>query len=271
MSPRSYHSRNKIDGPFAPRLIKMLKSPAYRVLSRSAHRVLARIEIELYQHGGDDNGNLKLTYDHLVEYGIDRDAIAPAIRELEGLGFIEVTERGRGGAGSWHEPNRFRLTYRPVGNARPTHEWQHIETTEQAAANARAARKASASKNRTPVGENRSFQSGKLRLERPATSPGNPDYSPVGKSPTPSISRVSRTRDSAATPLPQGDAWAQQNAPGAQPVGFGEPSSVDSGRHSRASLMTYVANVIDEKLHDLDQVRVSARRRLRAVLSDGEH
>jgi hypothetical protein len=35
--------------------------------------------------------------------------------------------------------------------------------------------------------------------------------------------------------------------------------------------MTYVANVIDDKLYDLDQVRVSARRRLRAVLSDGEH
>src|SRR5262249_14985494 len=181
MSHRSYHRHNKIDGPFAPRLIKMLKSPAYRALTQSAHRILSRIEIELYQHGGEDNGKLVVTYDQFVEYGVDRDSIAPAIRELVALGFIEVTEQGRGGAGSWHEPNRFRLTYRPVGNARPTHEWQHIETTEQAAANARAARKASASKNRTPVGENRSFQSGKLRLERPVTSPGNPDYSPVGK------------------------------------------------------------------------------------------
>jgi hypothetical protein len=192
MSHRSYHRRNKIDGPFAPRLIKMLKSPAYRALSQSAHRILSRIEIELYQHGGEDNGKLVVTYDHFVEYGVDRDSIAPAIRELVALGFIEVTEQGRAGAGSWHEPNRFRLTYRPVGNARPTHEWEHIETREQSAAIARAARKSSASKNRIPVGENRSFQSGEVRLERPVTSPGNPDYGPVGKTPTPSTSRISR-------------------------------------------------------------------------------
>ena len=183
MSHRSYHRRNKIDGPFAPRLIKMLKSPAYRVLSLSAHRVLARIEIELYQHGGDDNGNLKLTYDHLVEYGVDRDAIAPAIRELAGLGFIEVTERGRGGAGSWHEPNRFRLTYRPVGNARPTHEWQHIETTEQAAANARAARKHPPPKTEP--------QSGKTAV----SSPENSDWKgPLPVRETPTTARSGKAR-----------------------------------------------------------------------------
>src|SRR5262249_58429383 len=107
---------------------------------------------------------------------------------------------------------------------------------------------------KTPIGKAR-YQSGKPRLQPSRENP----------------SRVSRTRESAATPLSQGDAWARQNAPGAQPVGFGEPSSVDSGRHSRASLMTYVANVIDDNLYELDQVRVSARRRLRAVLSDGEH
>src|SRR5262249_18328912 len=120
---RDYTRRNKIDGPFAPRLIEMLESPAYRALTTlSAHRVLARIELELPHHGGDDNGKLLVTYEHFIEYGIDKDAIAPAIRELAALGFIEVTEQGRGGAGGWHEPNQFRLTYRPVGNARPTHE-----------------------------------------------------------------------------------------------------------------------------------------------------
>src|SRR5262249_41798135 len=91
---RRYPHCNKIDGPFAPRLITMLKSPAYRALSLSAHRILARLEIELYQHGGEDNGKLIVTYDHFVEHGIDRDAIAPALRELEALGFIEIPERG---------------------------------------------------------------------------------------------------------------------------------------------------------------------------------
>jgi hypothetical protein len=41
-----------------PRLIEMLRSPAYRALSRAAHQVLARIEIELADHGGMDNGKL---------------------------------------------------------------------------------------------------------------------------------------------------------------------------------------------------------------------
>jgi hypothetical protein len=56
--------------------------------------VLARIEIELADHGGMDNGKLIVTFEQFVEYGIERHAIAPAIRELEALGFIEITEHG---------------------------------------------------------------------------------------------------------------------------------------------------------------------------------
>jgi hypothetical protein len=185
---RRYPHCNKIDGPFAPRLITMLKSPAYRALSLSAHRILARLEIELYQHGGEDNGKLIVTYDHFVEHGIDRDAIAPALRELEALGFIEIPERGR--AGNWHEPSKYRLTYRPVGRARPTHEWGHVQTMEQAQAIARAARKTEA--------ENLELQSGKTGVSGPEnpdqktafSGPENPDYGLVRKTPTPSISRV---------------------------------------------------------------------------------
>jgi hypothetical protein len=61
----------------------MMESPAYRVLSLSARRVLDRIMIELAHHGGNDNGKLPVTYEHFEEYGIHRHAIAPAIRELE--------------------------------------------------------------------------------------------------------------------------------------------------------------------------------------------
>ena len=67
---KSYLRRNKFSGQFAGRLIAMLQSPAYRVLSLSAHRLLARIEIELAKHGGDDNGKLPVTYEQFVEYGI---------------------------------------------------------------------------------------------------------------------------------------------------------------------------------------------------------
>ena len=73
--------RNKIDGQFNARTLKMMESPAYRALSLSARRVMDRICIELMHHGGNDNGKLPVTYEHFVEYGIARHAIAPAIRE----------------------------------------------------------------------------------------------------------------------------------------------------------------------------------------------
>lgn len=133
---------NKIDGQFNARLIEMMESPAYRVLSLTAHRVLDRICIELAQHGGNDNGRLPVTYEHFVEYGIHRHAIGPAIRELEALGFIEVTQRGRPSAGEFRLPNHFRITWvncksTPI----PSHEWRRIPDSETAEALAHAARK----------------------------------------------------------------------------------------------------------------------------------
>jgi hypothetical protein len=78
--------RNSINGQFAARLIEMLESPAYRVLSRSGHMVLARIEIELAHHGGNDNGRLPVTTEDFVQYGMHRTSVAPAIREAKALG-----------------------------------------------------------------------------------------------------------------------------------------------------------------------------------------
>lgn len=133
---------NKIDGQFNARLIEMMESPAYRVLSLTAHRVLDRICIELAQHGGNDNGKLPVTYEHFVEYGIHRHAIAPAIRELEALGFLVVTQHGRPSAGEFRLPNLFLIPWincRSTPN--PSHEWRRIPDIETADALARAARK----------------------------------------------------------------------------------------------------------------------------------
>ena len=52
----TYRKRNPINEQFSPRTLAMLESPAYRVMSLAAHRVIARIEIELCHHGGNDNG-----------------------------------------------------------------------------------------------------------------------------------------------------------------------------------------------------------------------
>ena len=91
--------QNSFSGQFNGRLTEMLESPAYRVLSLSAHRVLSRIEIEHAHHGGkqEENGKLPVTYADFESYGVHHASIRPAISELEALGFIEITRRGRAG------------------------------------------------------------------------------------------------------------------------------------------------------------------------------
>jgi hypothetical protein len=137
---KSYRRRNTIGGQFAPRLIEMLRSSAYQALSRAGHQVLARVEIELADHGGMDNGKLPVTYTQFADYGLHHNAIAPAIREVVALGFLEVTEQGRSGNAEWRRPSKYRLTYRHVDRANPTHEWRRI-TVNDAAVIAKEARR----------------------------------------------------------------------------------------------------------------------------------
>jgi hypothetical protein len=135
--------RNRISGQFAARLIEMLESPAYRALSASGHKAISRIEIELGHHGGNDNGRLPVTTNDFVEYGMHRTSVAPAIREAEALGFIRVTERGRGGNAEYGTPNLFFLTFsqtRDSGKHPPTHDWRRFETLREAEQAARSAR-----------------------------------------------------------------------------------------------------------------------------------
>src|SRR5262249_36307192 len=137
--------RNSINEQFSPRTIAMLESPAYQAMSLSAHRVISRIEIELGHHGGNDNGKLPITKQDFVDYGISPRLVAPAIREAEALGFIRVTERGRGGNADDRQPNRFLLTFayhRKGKTDPPTHDWRKIKTLAEAEAIATAARKA---------------------------------------------------------------------------------------------------------------------------------
>jgi len=121
----SVKRKNRISGQFSPRLIEMLESPAYRTLSLSAHRVISRIEVELGQHGGNDNGKLPVTTMDFVQYGVERTCVPAAIREAEALGFIRVTEHGRGGNAEFRKPNLFALTFahdRDSLKAPPTHD-----------------------------------------------------------------------------------------------------------------------------------------------------
>jgi hypothetical protein len=162
--------RNRISGQWSPRLIEMLESPAYRVLSRSAHMAMSRVEIELAHHGGNDNGRLPVTTEDFIAYGIHPESVAPAIREAEALGFVRITERGRGGNAEYHKPNLFYLTFahnRESRAAPPTHDWRKIKTLEEAKQIARAARMA-----KDPSAVRRGKQTARRPTKKQKADPG---------------------------------------------------------------------------------------------------
>lgn len=154
---------------------EMIESPALRVLSQTAIRVMHRLEAEHMNHGGGENGRLQVTYDQLHEWGMDRNAIAPAIRELVALGFVEITEPGYGGAEKGRS-NCFRLTYvNSKSREVPTNEWSKIATLEKAESLASAAR---------AIKDQRARDLGRRGARGRAKK-----YSPVSRSPTEPVSK----------------------------------------------------------------------------------
>jgi hypothetical protein len=159
--------RNSINDQWSARRREMLASPAYRVLSQSAHRAISRLELELCYHGGNDNGQLPVTFDDFVEYGIDRASVAPALREGEALGFFHITDRGRGGNREYRTPNKFYLTFAVGRGSRakpPTDEWRQIKTLEEAKAIARAAR---ATKDQRAVAHGKKHAEKRMEKQKP--------------------------------------------------------------------------------------------------------
>jgi len=67
---------------FIKRRRSLNESAAMAELTLAAHRVLLRLEIELMQHGGKNNGKLIVTYNNFVAFGMHRSTVAPAIRQL---------------------------------------------------------------------------------------------------------------------------------------------------------------------------------------------
>jgi len=181
--------RTQIGEQFVAIPIRMLASSAYRELSLSGRRILARIAIEHAAHGGADNGKLPVTFDDFERYGIHRHAVAPAIRECVALGFVEITEAGRAGNAEWRKPNLFRLTYLNTANAGPTHDWARIETDEEAETLARAARSASAPKTKSQWRKTPKFMPGNRHRKSRFHSAGSTTTDHGADSATTSISR----------------------------------------------------------------------------------
>ena len=177
---------NSYESQFIGHLIEMQESPAWRVLSLSALRVIFRIEIEYGHHGGQkkENGRLPVTFDQFEAYGIERHSIGPAIQEVVALGFIVITKSGRAGVAEFRRPNWFRITYRPAEGLPGdgcTHEWRCVSTMEQAKLVAKKARSA-VSKKQNPSGGKPTAVSGETPPKTPSVSGETPPKSMVGNS-----------------------------------------------------------------------------------------
>jgi hypothetical protein len=164
-SKYSRRNRNRIATQFVAMRVEMLESPAWRALSLSGHRVVARVCVEHAHHGGRDNGKLPVSYDDFEHYGIHRHSIAAAIREAVALGFLRITREGRAGNAEFRQATHYRLTFLYDG-APPTDEWRRIRSAPEAEAAARTAR-GQANKNRSPVTDSATgFSGGKRTTNR---------------------------------------------------------------------------------------------------------
>ena len=153
------------------------KLAAYRVLSRAAHQILSRLEVELSHHRGKENGHLICTHGDFGKYGVHRNSVGPAIRELKALGFVEVTLKGRGGNGGFGIPFPISADIRPTDDEEPTHEWRRIKTVEQAIEVASVARSTAPKKRKTARGKRTDFGREKRpeKTSAPVMDSANPD------------------------------------------------------------------------------------------------
>ena len=138
---RAGRRRNQIAGQFTALLTEMMLSPAWRVLSLAARRVLDRVSIEVRRHGGHQKNGVPVTYKDFEDYGIDHHSIAPAIREVVALGFLDIVRPGRGGNAEFRLPALYRATYEFAVDCEPDHRWRRTTTMTKAKAVAAAARK----------------------------------------------------------------------------------------------------------------------------------
>ena len=114
------------EGQWIPHRLELLTSPAWRHRPRPLAKILERLEIEHLFHAGKENGELIVTYDQFVAFGISRRAVYPSLAIGQQLGLIAVSHDEKWG-GEIRPPNRYRLTYVPAkGKKAPTDEWKYL-------------------------------------------------------------------------------------------------------------------------------------------------
>jgi hypothetical protein len=121
----------KIKAPFIQLRAEMLKSPAWQGLSLCARRVLDRLAVEHLNHGGKENGKLRVSYEQFEKVGIHKRHLRRALLDLKTRGLVKV-DRGRGGKGQFRAPNIYTLTFLPIGGVDATDEWRSFQPDDKA-------------------------------------------------------------------------------------------------------------------------------------------
>lgn len=112
---------------FIAHRLELLISPAWRAAPRPLRNILERIEIEHLRHGTMANGELYVSYLQLVEFGVSKRSIKPALELGQKLGLLEVIQEAEYNLSDIRAANAYRLTYVPAkGKAAPSDEWKNI-------------------------------------------------------------------------------------------------------------------------------------------------
>jgi hypothetical protein len=110
----------------------LLGSPAWLAMSHQCRKLVDALMMEWADHGGQENGKLKVPYGHLQVRGLRRQTVLDAIVEAKALGIIHAV-RGQRSCGSRRSPNLYRLTWLGTLNGLPpTNEWRAIKIKEEA-------------------------------------------------------------------------------------------------------------------------------------------
>ena len=128
--------------PFVQIFRSVNHSYAWRAASRSCQQVIYRVLEEHMAHAGQDNGNLPVTTDNFVKWGIDDESVAAAQREAVALGLLYLSRRGRGGNAEHRAEHRWGIPF--LKDAKGKYggmEWKRFSSLAEAKRVAKEARK----------------------------------------------------------------------------------------------------------------------------------
>lgn len=109
--------------PWAFMALSLMESDAFRSLSINARRALDRLVVEHFNHNRIENGNLRVSARQFHEWGVTKDCLTAAVRELEEKGLL-VTERGEA-KGVLMPPFIYRLTFYATMDSQPSNDWRN--------------------------------------------------------------------------------------------------------------------------------------------------